>query len=64
MFGEDLLATHGTVSTASSVGVAAHIAVRMPYVVPILLIEGVIGDLVEALPPEEQTFFEIQPPVP
>lgn len=61
MLGEDLLAGEGRVAASAPVGVAADVAVGVPDVVPILLVEGVVGDQLEAGPPEQKAFFQVQP---
>lgn len=58
VFCQDLLTAERTVTAASPVGVAAHIAIDVPDVVPVLLVEGIIGNLVEGRAPEHQTLLE------
>ena len=60
VLGQDLLAAEGTVPPAPPVRIATHVAVHVPDVVSVFLVEGVIGDLVEALSPEEETLLHVQ----
>lgn len=54
VFGENLLAREGRVAPATADGVAANVTVRVPDVVTVFFIEGVIGDKAEGLAPEEK----------
>lgn len=58
MFSQDLLAAERTVTAASPVGVATHVAVDVPDVVPVLFVEGIVRDFVEGRAPEHQTLLE------
>lgn len=60
VFGQDLLATERAVSVPPSVRIAANISVYVADVVSILLVEGIVCDLAEALSPEDQAFFEVK----
>lgn len=55
---EDLLAAKGRIARAPAVGVAADVAVNVPDVVPVFLVEGVVRDLVEGRAPEQQTLLQ------
>jgi hypothetical protein len=58
MLHEDLLAAVGTVPVSSSVAVSAYIAVGMSHIIPILLVEHIVGDFREGASPEEQALLE------
>ena len=56
---QDLLAGEGRVAATAAVGVPTYVAVRVPHVVPVFLVEGVVRDLVEGTAPEDQTLLEV-----
>lgn len=58
---QDLLAAERAVPAAASVGVAADVSVRVSHVVPVVLVELVVHDLAERLPPERETLLQVQP---
>lgn len=58
MLHQDLLAAEGTVTASTTVGVAAHVAVRVTHVVTVLLVEDVVRDFREGGAPEHQAFFQ------
>lgn len=60
MFCENPLTRKRSVASASSGGIPAHIPVCVSDVVPILFVEGFIGDELERLPPEDKTFLHAQ----
>lgn len=60
VFGEDLLAGERRVATTTPVGVPADVAVRVPHVVPILFVERVVRDQLEAGSPEHKALFEAE----
>ena len=60
VFGKDLLATVRAISASPPIRVTSHIAVDVAYVVAMLLVEGVVCHLAEALAPEEKTLFEVE----
>lgn len=60
MLRQDLLATIRRVAAAPPVRVAADVAVRVPDVVAVFLVEGVVGDEAEGGAPEAQAFVERQ----
>ena len=55
---QDLLAREWRVAAPAPVSIATNIAIRVPHVVAILLVEGVVGDELEALAPEGEAFVE------
>jgi len=55
---QDLVAREGRVAAAAAVPVAADVAVGVPDVVPVLLVEDVVGDGAEAAAPVLQRVFE------
>ena len=60
MLGQDLLAREGGVTPASSYRIAADVAIRMAHIVLVLLVEFIVGFLLEACAPEDQAVFEGQ----
>jgi len=61
VLGEDLLAAVGAVAAAAAIGVASDVAVDVPHVVAVLLVEGVVGDLAESLSPKDETLLQVEP---
>lgn len=61
VFGQDLLAAEGGVPSAPADRVAADVPVRVPDVVPVFLVEGVVGHELERLAPEDQAVVEAEP---
>lgn len=59
--GEEFLARVGRVTSAAAVRVAADVAVGVPDIVAVFLVEGVVGDELEAVAPEEEAFVEAEP---
>jgi hypothetical protein len=60
MLGQNLLAAVGAVAAAAAVGVAADVAVDVAHVVAVLLVEGVVGDLAERGPPEDEALLQVE----
>lgn len=60
VFRQDLLTAVGAVAAASAIRVAAHLPVCVAHIIPVFLVELVVGDLVKGTPPEHQALFEIQ----
>lgn len=60
MFSKDLLTAKGTVSSSSAIRITTHVTIDVTNIVPILLVERVVGDLVEAAPPEHETLLEVE----
>lgn len=60
MLGQNLLTAKRTVATASPVRVAADVAVCVPDVVPVLLVERVVRHLVEGAAPEGEALLQVQ----
>lgn len=61
VLGKNLLAAVRAVPAATAVRVAADVAVHVPHVVAVLLVEGVVGDLAEARPPEDEALLKVEP---
>lgn len=61
VFGQDLLARERRIAPPPPRGVPADVPVRVPDVVAVLLVEDVVGVVLEALPPEEDAVVEGQP---
>lgn len=61
MLCEDLLTAERAVTAASPVGVTANLTIGVSGVVAVLLVEGIVGNLVEALSPEYETLLQIEP---
>lgn len=53
VFGEDFLAGEGGVAAAAAGGVSADVAVGVADVVAVVFVEGVVGDELEGLAPED-----------
>jgi hypothetical protein len=60
VFCQDLLAAERAIPVPSPIRITAHIPIRVTYVISVLLVEGVVCDLVESLPPEGEAFFQIE----
>ena len=60
MLGQDLLTRVRRVATTTAVGVSSNIAINMAHVIPVLLIEGIVCDLIEGLTPEHQAIFQVK----
>jgi hypothetical protein len=52
---------YGLVAAAAAVRVAAHVAVRVPHVVAVFLVERVFSDELERRAPEDEAFLETEP---
>lgn len=59
-FRRQLLTRVRRVALATPVGVASYIAVGVANVVAVLLVELLVGDELEAAPPEYETFFQVE----
>lgn len=57
---QNLLAAKRAVPATTAVRVAADIAVRMAHIVTVLLVERVVGDLVEAAAPKSERLLQVQ----
>lgn len=57
---QDLLAGERRIASSSPGGVAAHVAIRVPDIVAVFLVESVIGDELESLPPEDEAVLQGQ----
>lgn len=60
VLGQDLLAAEWAVAAATAVRVASDVAVDVAHVVAVFLVESVVGDVAEALAPEDQALLEVQ----
>jgi hypothetical protein len=60
MFCQDLLTRVGRITSSSTVCVSSNISVGVPHVVAIFFVEGIIGDQLETLTPENQTILQRQ----
>lgn len=60
MLRKNLLTAEGTIATTSPVRVAAHITVNVADVVPVLLVERVVSDFVEAASPEHEALLQVE----
>lgn len=60
VLGEDLLATKGAITTTPAIRITTHIAVYVPNIVSVFLVERLVIDLAEAASPENQTLLEIK----
>ena len=58
MFDENLVTTEWTISTSTSDTVAAHITIRVPDIIPVFLVECVVGYQAETAAPVRETFRE------
>ena len=61
VLGQDFLARKRGAAAAAPDCVAAHVAVSVAHVIPIFLVERVIRDQLEALPPEQKTVLHGEP---
>ena len=61
MLSQDFLAGKGRVSSSSASCVTTNVAIGMPDIVPVFLIEGVIRNKLEGLTPENKTVLQCQP---
>lgn len=60
MLSQNLLTTERAVASTSPIRIAAYITINVTYVVPVLLVERVVINFMEALSPEDKTFLEVQ----
>lgn len=60
MFCQNLLTAQRAIPATATVGVASNVAIDMANIVPILLVECIIGDVAETLAPEQQTLFQVE----
>lgn len=60
VLGQDLLTAEWAVAAATAVRVASDVAVDVAHVVAVFLVESVVGDVAEALAPEDQALLEVQ----
>lgn len=57
---EDLLAAVGTIASTSAVGVTTNVAIGMADIVAIFLVERIVRDFAEPLPPKDQAFVQVE----
>lgn len=57
---QDALAAEGRIAPAAAVGVAADVAVRVPHVVAVLLVEGVVRRVAEGGAPELKAVLQAE----
>ena len=57
MFGQNLLTREWRVAAASTDGISADISIGMADVVPVFLVEGLVRDEFEGLPPKDEAFL-------
>ena len=57
---ENLLATEGAVAASPPVGITTNVAICVTNIVPVVLVEGIVGNLVEAASPEHERLLQIE----
>lgn len=58
MFDEDLLAGKRRIASSSLIGISTNLAIRVPHIVAVLFVKGIVGDVLEALAPEGDAVLE------
>lgn len=58
---EDFLAAVRAIPPAPPIRIAAHIPVRVPHIIPVLLVERIVRNLPEPRPPEDEALLQAEP---